>query len=164
MSSFPYQTFAKAFDQGCKDSIIIDLLPKLYLDSNDITNSILFFEKLIASSDDYPHYNKALAELYRKSGKFQQSLHIYKDLVEKDPNYLKDACTLCDNLLLSYPSHPFILEQAFYFFVKDCNPTHALIHLETLCDLNAHELSDLNSLYKTLLMYFISSNVLLFSY
>ena len=93
--------FELAFEAGIRDSVVLDFLPKIYLDKNDLFKAISFYELLLQDNDSQPHHNKVLAELYKRIGKYEKCVAIYKNLIAIDPQYLKDGCLLLEEILVS---------------------------------------------------------------
>tara|TARA_B100000427_G_scaffold325713_1_gene333057 strand:+ start:21167 stop:23542 length:2376 start_codon:yes stop_codon:yes gene_type:complete len=125
--------FENAFQAGIRDSVIIDFLPKIYLDNNDIYQAISFYECLLEAKDCLPHHNKVLAELYKRIGKYDQCVAIYKNLVQSDPQFLKDACLLLEDILLTHPNLNFVRNDLIQFYITNCEPDKAIEHLTFLC-------------------------------
>ncbi len=162
---FTLSIFEDAFQNGCRDSIIIDLLPKIYLDHNMVEKGITFFEAFLASETSYPHYNKILAELYRTAGNPQQGVTIYKDLIENHPDYIKDACHYTESVLSRFPFEHDIRKLCIEFCIKDCNPQQASVHLTKLTELNSRcDVKDTSALYHSVLDIFPSHENCLKSY
>lgn len=124
--------FQQAFDNGSRDSIIIDLLPKLYMDSYNYSAAIVFFETLIAEDSAGSHHSKALAELYKLTGYFEKSTEIYASLIEKNPEFLADGIDLCERILAQHSYFTSIRKQVILFYFKACNPDATIVHLTTL--------------------------------
>ncbi|RAP28730.1 hypothetical protein DID78_04655 [Candidatus Marinamargulisbacteria bacterium SCGC AG-343-D04] len=163
-TSFTCSFFQNAFDQGIRDSTIIDLLPTIYLDNQDIQSSINFFESLIKEETSYPHYNKALAELYRQMSCFEKSLSVYNNLIESHPQYLKDACLLCESILEAHPRLVFVREKLVLFYIKDCVPQKALFHVDSLKSINMSSFDSIHALFQSLLTIFSSDSDCIYSY
>ncbi|MAQ63801.1 MAG: hypothetical protein CL503_00705 [Actinobacteria bacterium] len=125
--------FEEAFQSGIRDSVILDFLPKIYLDTNDIFKAISFYESLLEEKDCLPHQNKVLAELYKRVGKYEKCVCIYQDLVKSDPQFLKDACLLLENILVSHANLHFVREALLHFYITSCEPDQAIEHLTFLC-------------------------------
>ncbi|RAP31811.1 hypothetical protein DID76_02265 [Candidatus Marinamargulisbacteria bacterium SCGC AG-414-C22] len=143
--------FHDAISQNIFDSVIIDILPKIYLDEQNITKSIELFEKLIEQSSTNEHYHKTLAELYKTKGDYLKAVQIMCSLVEHAPQFLSDACILCEDIVQSHSKDIFVREQLLTLYTKVCNPNKAITHLEILCTLSVKFKDKAERIYKELL-------------
>ncbi|MBI60659.1 hypothetical protein CL657_05545 [bacterium] len=143
--------FELAFEAGIRDSVVLDFLPKIYLDKNDLFKAISFYELLLQDNDSQPHHNKVLAELYKRIGKYEKCVAIYKNLIAIDPQYLKDGCLLLEEILVSYPTLHIIRKDIIHFYIKCCDPDKAAEHLSFLCPSPDFPLKDSQSFFTTLL-------------
>ncbi|MBH38053.1 hypothetical protein CL658_03370 [bacterium] len=143
--------FEQAFKSGIRDSVILDFLPKIYLDNNEIFKAISFYESLLTDNDTHPHHNKVLAELYKRIGKYEKCVSIYKTLVSLDPQYLKDGCLLIETIVTSYPTLTFARKELIDFYIANCDPDKAIEHLSFLCPSLDFPLSESGVIFMKLL-------------
>lgn len=156
--------FHDAIEHDIFDSIIIDVLPKIYFDDNNIDASIVLFNKLLTHQPDNEHYYKTLAELYKLNGDYKKTVSIYKSLVETSPHFLLEASITLEELLKLHPSDSSIREQLIDFYMKLNDPNHALIHLEELCKQRVSFRQEASSSYKKLLDHFPAEQHITASY
>jgi tetratricopeptide (TPR) repeat protein len=156
--------FQTAFNQGIRDSVIIDLLPKLYLDNQEIEKSISFFETLITENNSLPHHKKALAELYKQIGKYTESIDIIDQLVSANPEYIQDACSLCTTILSTHPQLSPIRLKLIHFSIKNCDPDTALNHLNIHLQNPSENIDTITTIFNTLLDIFPGHTQSLYAY
>ena len=153
-----------SFNQGIRDSIIIDLLPKVYIDEKKTTKSIEIYETLLQENGALPHHNKTLAELYRQVGKFEKSVKIYIDLIQEHPQYIQEACIHCEKVLTQQQNRSSIRVSLIEMYQKNHNPEKATHHLKNLSTRHDFDEKKLIELYKELLSSYPNNQVLLKSY
>lgn len=124
--------FETAIDHGIYNSVILDILPKVYLSQQNSDGSIRFFKKLIQEFPENIHYHQTLADVYIKSERYDEALPEYKILIAKSPMHAADVIRRL-NPLADIPSHA---EPIRLFLVQLhgmlCDPDSALPHLEYL--------------------------------
>lgn len=155
--------FKEAFNRGIRDSIILDTLPKLYLDQNNVHAAKGLFEVLVDEPDMPLHYYKVLAELNKQTGNFDKCISLYEKLVEKDPSFTADACTICEDILSDYPGYSLLRKKLIRFYLKGCKPEMAIYHLE-LCSESDMTHEEIVKQYQELLSIFPSHKDGIFSF
>jgi tetratricopeptide (TPR) repeat protein len=153
-----------SFDNGVRDSIIIDLLPKIYIDQKKISKSIHVFETLLKENGALPHHNKALSELYRQVGKFEKSVEIYLNLIKEHPQYIQEACIHCEKVLTQQQNRKPIRVTLITMYQKNHAPEKAISHLEILSATHDFNTDILVNLYKELLSNYPNNQSLIKSF
>ena len=148
--------FEGAFESGIRDAVILDFLPKIYLDFNEPYKAISIYETLLAEKDSLPHRNKTLAELYKRVGKYEKCVSIYLDLIALDPQFLNDGCILFESILTLQPALNFVRLELIHFYIAHYDPDKAITHVTYLCKDNDFSLEKSKPLFAKLLSIFPS--------
>ena len=143
--------FHDAIKHNIFDSTIIDVLPKIYFDENNIDGSISLFKKLLEHQPENDHYYKTLAELYKIKGDYKQSVSIFTSLIEKSPQFLGEAVSALEDILSKHTNDLGVRKTLLTFYIKQCKPNESLKQLEELCQLSIDFRNNATTIYKELL-------------
>ncbi|MSR89208.1 MAG: tetratricopeptide repeat protein [Candidatus Margulisbacteria bacterium] len=145
--------FEKAFKKGLRDAAILDLLPKLYLETGHYDQGVSFYETLVSEQPSSHHY-KALLSFYFYSGQHLEAAKIYEKLSAESPEEIGVMAEKCEELASLNPDDAQIRRILISIYIKGFHPLKALHHLEQLMRLGhvartdaIQELRDMLSLF-----------------
>lgn len=145
--------FEKAFEKGLRDAAILDLLPKLYLETGHYEQGVSFYETLVSEQPSSHHY-KALLSFYFYSGQYLEAAKIYEKLSTESPEEIGIMAEKCEELVGLNPENAQIRRILISMYIKGFHPLKALNHLEQLMRLGhvaradaIQELRDMLSLF-----------------
>jgi tetratricopeptide (TPR) repeat protein len=142
--------FEKAFYSDIYEPVILDVLPSLYLEEKNIYKSIILYEKLIEMRPEAFHYQKNLAGLYEKAGRYEEAAKLFEDIVLKSPASVGEAIDFCELLCKYSPTSLSIRKIVIHFYSKSCNPVMAVKHIKIFIATDPTVFSEAEQLYKAL--------------
>ncbi len=144
------ELFEDAFYAGFHETVILDILPSLYLDEKNIYKNILLYEKLVTMQPDAYHFQKNLAGLYEKAGRYEDAAKLFDAVVQKSPASITEGIEFCEMLCKYSPQSLSIRKILIHFYSKSCNPVKAAFHIKLLLETEPGTLSEAEQLFKHL--------------
>lgn len=132
--------FESAFIQQIYDPVVIDFLPKIYLDQQDIDRHIWFYCTWLSSHPNDTVFQKPLAKLYEQKGAILLAAKTYFQMAIQSPILLPDSIASLVTIIDSnrYSSDIRVLLIELYY--QALNPTEASNHLTLLVDLDSNQI------------------------
>ena len=146
--------FENSFELNILDSAIIDLLSKIYIDTNNIQKSIHFYEKLHALQPTQLKYFSILAELYIKTHQYDQATELYKKLASHSPNIASEVAKKCEMISQLDPMNFKTRELLIDLYTKSYNPDAIHTQIQQLLTLDNSYISKSIKIYKKSLHFF----------
>ena len=102
------QCFENAIRHGVYFPVIINALPKLYLEEKNYTQAINLYNKLIEiQPNEYSHY-KILSELHFRKRDYESASQILQELINVAPFKSEELLQPIEQILQKIPRHPVI--------------------------------------------------------
>jgi tetratricopeptide (TPR) repeat protein len=157
------EIFEQAFDENIMDSAILDYLPKMYLEEDNLQKSIEFYKEILKRFPDKMHYYYTLAELYERMFKNEEAGFIYKAIAEKTPNDINSIIPKCKALITKSPRKISIRNLLIKLHLKTCQPTKIITEINEMVEMQLLEILDAIKIYKKALEMYPSTNDIIFA-
>jgi tetratricopeptide (TPR) repeat protein len=123
--------FEQAFDKGLRDTAILDLLPKIYLEEAHFDKGIHFYESLIETDPLWHHY-KALLAFYDHAGDYLKAGKLYQKMAEESPEETVILANACEQMLLKSDDNGELRLILVDLYIKAFHPLKSVLHIELL--------------------------------
>ena len=134
------ELFEHAIDKGVTDTMVIDMLSRIYLDENHIQKSEALYAYLVEIEPENPNHLKILAELHVRQRHYDDALATYSSLYERFPYVANELYEPLRQLCRQAPRIPKIREIMSLICLKICQPLEAVYHLQEMVRYNHSQL------------------------
>lgn len=136
------QCFENAIRHGVYFPVIINALPKLYLEEKNYTQAINLYNKLIEiQPNEYSHY-KILSELHFRKRDYESASQILQELINVAPFKSEELLQPIEQILQKIPRHPVIRTLYANVLFRAFKPIEGCKEIETLIKYNPNKKAD----------------------
>lgn len=140
-----------AFDRDILDETIIEIVPMLYMDDNDLDRSVRCYEKLIERHPDHIHYYTTLAEILIKKNELSAASSLYRTIISLFPDYKHTAIQRCEALIKHNPDHIELRKNLATIYLTTCQIEAAITHFDMIANAAPDEIPSIVLQYKAAL-------------
>ena len=143
--------YEKAFEKNIFEETIINLLPKIYLERNQIKKAINFFNKLIEHNQDNISYRFYISELLIKNREFISASQKLREIYNLSPEFNKELLNKALSIIKLDPQQGethFLIGE---LFTSDFQITKAIHHFQMYLNINPNKTDIILQKYKSLL-------------